>query len=482
MGRVGISGRASRTVPALLAALLWLAPVPLRAEDRAGDSGPALGPTLRLRDELRDETRVHVDVEVPPEGAAIAESACGVFVAGQARALTGEAHRFDVAIVLDTSRSTIEPAEADVDADGEIGIATLLPAGSSFEVGCTDPGDSILAAEIAAARELLRGLDPRSTRVALVGFAGQLAGEGPWSFLARPFARLFARPDAQTLEPLTSDYSRIELALDALAASEPEGGTNMAAGVDHATAELLRPSGGIAEARADSHKLAFLFTDGWPTLPHDARDEAGNVRETLLAAERASADGVRIHSFAIGREALAGPVATLEIAELTGGLFTPVRHPADLSLVVGEVGFANLESVELRNGTTDREAESFRLTADGSWAGFVRVAPGANRIEVRARASDGALASRALAVATAPGAGEPAVPAHLVPLRNALLEECLASAKALRMEAERARAEQLRRLLREEIERERARARERADEQRKRLRLDVDEGPGASRP
>jgi hypothetical protein len=65
-------------------------------------------------------------------------------------------------------------------------------------------------------------------------------------------------------------------------------------------------------------------------------------------------------------------------------------------------------------------------------------------------------------------------------LRNALLEECLASVKALRLEAERERAEQLRRLLREEIERERARARERAAEQRKRLQLDVDEQPGAS--
>jgi len=482
MGRVGIGRRVRRRAAALLASLPWLAAVAARAEDRAADPVPALGPTLRLRDELQDETRVHVDVEVPAGDAVPADSACGVFVAGRARALTGEAHRFDVAIVLDTSRSTIEPAEADIDSDGEIGAATLLPVGSSFEVGCTDPGDSILAAEIAAARELLRGLDPRSTRVALVGFAGELPGEGRWSFLAKPFARLLAHPDAVTLEPLTSDYSRIELALDALAASEPEGGTNMAAGVDHATAELLHPSGGVAEARADSHKFVFFFTDGWPTLPHDARDEAANVRETLLAAERASAGGIRIHSFAIGREALAGPIATLELAQVTGGLFTPVRHPADLSLVVGDVSFANLESVELRNRTTDRDAESFRLTADGTWAGFLRVAPGPNRIEVRARASDGVESTRTLEVTTAPGGRESAIPPHLVAVRNSLLEECLASVRALRMEAERARAEQLRRLLREEIERERARARARADEQRKRLRLDLDEKPGPRGP
>src|SRR5512145_2686503 len=188
--------RASRQGAALLAALLGLAPTALRADERAGEAARSGAPALRLRDALPDETRVHVDVELPPEDVAIADSACGVFVAGRARALRGEAQRFDVAIVLDTSRSTIEPAEADIDSDGDIGAATLLPVVSSFEVGCTDPGDSILAAEVAAARELLRGLDPRSTRVALVRFAGDVPGEGRWSFLARPIARLFAGPPA----------------------------------------------------------------------------------------------------------------------------------------------------------------------------------------------------------------------------------------------------------------------------------------------
>ncbi len=463
---------------ALLAAILSIAPPALRAEDRvAGPEAPE-GPALRLREEFPDETRVHIDVELPPGEAPIADSACGVFVAGRARALRGEVHRFDVVIVLDSSRSTIEPAEADIDSDGEIGIATLLPVGSTFEVGCTDPGDSILAAEIAAARALLRGLDPASTRVALVRFAGEVPEERPWSLLTKPFARFFSKPAATTLEPLTSDYSRIETALDAMAESEPSGGTNMAAGVDLATTELREPPDGLTDPRPDSHKIVFFFTDGWPTLPHDAREEAANVREVLLAAERARAAGVRVHSFAIGREALAGPIATLELSQITGGLFTPVRHPADLVDVVGEVSFANLEGVTLRNRTTEREAESFRLTADGTWAGFVRVAPGPNQIEVHARASDGAEATRTLAVATAPAGPELPVPPDFVAVRNALLEECLASVKALRMEAERARAEQVRRLLQEEIARERARAHERAEEQRKRLQLDVEAEPG----
>jgi len=469
-----MSLRVHRYTRALIVAILCLAPAAGRAEDRAGDAGESEGPALRLRDELPDETRVRIDVELPPEGAALADSPCGVFVAGHARALRGEVNRFDVAIVLDTSRSTIEPAEADIDADGEIGVATLLPVGSTFEVACSDPGDSILAAEVSAARELLRGLDPRSTRVSLITFAGNAPDDGSWPLLPKFLRRFFSQPAAITREPLTSDYSRIEAALELVASTEPEGGTDMAAGLDLAIAGLIGRAAS-AESRPDSHKLVFFFTDGWPTLPYDTRDEAANVRQVLEVARRAETEGVRIHTFAIGREALAGPVAAIEMAQITGGLFTPVRHPADLATVIGDVSFANLESVSLRNRTTDRAADSFRLTADGTWAGFVRVEPGPNEVEIHARASDGAEATRAFAVSTEPHGFEPEIPLELVSVRNALLEECLANVRALRLEAERARAEQLRLLLRAEIERERARARERADEQRKRLQLDVHE-------
>ena len=450
---------------ALCAVAFWLAPSALRAEDPDSPASAAPLRALRLREELPDETRVRIEIQDPPDGAVVADSACGLFVTGRAEALRGEVHTFDVALVLDTSRSTIEPAGADIDSDGKLGVAVLQPIGSTYEVGCTDPGDSMLAAEVAAARALLRGLDPANTRVALVRFAGDLPGEERW---------LFPRPPAVTVEPLGADYSRIERALDAVAASEPSGGTNIAAGVDQARALLVAPDAGATQG-PERAKIVFFFTDGWPTLPHDPRDEAANVREALDAAQRARDAGVRIHSFAIGREALEAPVASLELADRTGGVFTPVRHPADLVDVVGEVSFANLEGVELRNLTTGRDAESFRLNADGGWAGFVRAAPGANEIEVRARASDGADATRRLHVSAAPGGKAPTVPPERQVAYNALLEDCLRGVKALRMEAERERAEQVRRQLRDEIERERAQARERAAEQRKRLQLEVEE-------
>ena len=111
---------------------------------------------------------MHVDIEYPPDGSTVGDGACGSFVSGRAISLHGEMRRFDVILVLDTSRSTIDPTGADINGNGIVGKPYLGRIGSIFDVGSTDPGDSILAAEVAAARQLLRGFDPRSTRVGRV--------------------------------------------------------------------------------------------------------------------------------------------------------------------------------------------------------------------------------------------------------------------------------------------------------------------------
>ena len=117
---------------------------------------------------------MELDIEYPPEGAVVGSSACGVFVAGRALAMRGMLQKFDVAIVIDTSASTSGPAEADINGNGTIGKVYGGAFGSVFGAGLTDPGDSILAAEVAAARQLLRGLDTRSTR-------GRSRVSGEWS-------------------------------------------------------------------------------------------------------------------------------------------------------------------------------------------------------------------------------------------------------------------------------------------------------------
>jgi hypothetical protein len=445
------------------------------ATSRAADAGDGPAPTDErgrkhsdslLSRERTEPTRVELRIDHPADGSVAAASRCGVFVAGRAHGLRGEMQRFDVVMVIDTSRSTIDPAGSDVDGDGTVGRQRLGHLGSIFGSGSSDPGDSVLAAEVAAARQLLRSLDPRSTRVGLVAFAG----DPDMSSWGRGSSRA-----AHALESLTRQYPRIERALDDVLATEPDGSTHMAAGLDRATTELLGLRGATSRTDPGAEKIVFFFTDGQPTLPYGPDMEADNVRAVLRAANRARRGGVRVHSFAIGPHALEGPIATVEMASRTGGYFTPVRHPGDLVDLVEDVNFAKIDEVALFSDTTGEPADPFRLTPDGAWAGLVRLTPGENRIRVRARAEDGASAEKTLSIAFVPQAPTPPLPEQFVAQHNRLLEDCLRQTQALRKRAEQERAERVRSELRLEIERERAQARARAAEQRKQLQIDVEE-------
>lgn len=419
--------------------------------------GPAGGSDLRL------------SIEQPTDGQIVGDPN-GAFVAGRALATAGDFKHFDVILVIDTSGSTFEPTGADVNANGVVGTATF---GGLFGIGSTDPGDSILAAEIAAAHQLLSGLDPRSTRVGLVTFAGD----------PEPQGGLFGRtgpPAAITEEPLTTNYDRIRQALAAVAQRGPFGATHMAAGVDQATIELRGFTGALSQPDPKSEKIVLFLTDGQPTLPAGPGFDAANVNAVLRAAERAHRAGIRVHSFAIGPEALAGPVAAVELAARTGGYFTPVRKPGDIVQVVEQVRFSNVESVTFKNLSTGETAKQTVVQADGSFGALVPLQAGLNRIEVSAVADDGSTASQRVQVSYVPGTATPALPHELVALRNRLLEQKLVELRRERADAEREAAEQTRKELALEIERERARAAEQADRQRKELQLEVDRGASSN--
>ncbi len=428
---------------------------------QAPDSTRGIARGTLLAQGSDDPTRVRIDIEYPPAGSVVGGSACGVCVAGQAQSSGGELRRFDVIMVLDTSRSTVDPTGTDINGNGVVGRMRLGGLGTIFGGGSTDPGDSILAAEVAGAKHLLQGLDPRSTRVGIVGFAGDLPGTGRRS-----------KP-AYTLVALTDEHERAEAALDEILATDPEGNTHMAAGVDQATIELLGVRGAVSRPDPQAEKIVFFFTDGQPTLPYGPEAESDNVRAVLRAANRAARASIRIHSFAIGPEALEGPIAVVEMASRTEGFFTPVRHPADLVNAVEDVNLANLESVDLMNRTTKQPARYLRATADGSWAGFIDLATGANRLRVEALADDGATGGRELDVRFDAEAKSPPVPKQLAARRNRLLEECLRDLKRRRLSAEQQRTEEVRRELQIEIERERDKAKQQADQQRKELELDA---------
>src|SRR5262245_6202897 len=83
----------------------------------------------------------------------------------------------DVVIVIDRSRSTIDSTGRDINQNGKIGRPIISPVGSIFDVGSTDTGDSLLAAQVVATRSILEALLNDHTRFGIVSFAGPIPND-----------------------------------------------------------------------------------------------------------------------------------------------------------------------------------------------------------------------------------------------------------------------------------------------------------------
>ncbi len=407
-------------------------------------------------------TTLKLEIEEPADGS-IVGSPEGAFLAGRALALLGEFKRFDVIIVLDTSGSTNAASGADINGNGIVGASGL-----SGIFKQTDPGDSILAAEVAAAKKVVESLDPRNTRVGLVTFAGTADQYDPYS------GQVYtdSNPDAITEEPLTTNYERVTKSLDRVFKRGPEGATNMTEGVRLAIKELKGFRGGMSKPDPGSQKVILFFTDGQPTAPYPQQLSRENVNSVLRAASQARRADVQVHTFAIGPEALEGPIACVQLAAYTGGYFTPVSSPGDLPAVVDTVNFANLETLAIKNLTNGAPATETIVNADGSFGALVPVQPGLNRLEVVATATDGTSTKAEVTVSFAPGAPSPSLPRELVAMRNRLLERRLIAIKRGRIETERKAAEDARKDLEIKIKSEREQAQTDAERQRRNLRIE----------
>lgn len=247
----------------------------------------------------------------------------------------------------------------------------------------------------------------------------------------------------------------------------------MAAGVDQATRELLGLRGAFSKTDPRSQRIVVFLTDGVPTLPFP-NDEARNTKAVREAAARARLAGIRVFPYGIGAEALAGPLALVDLAHATDAIFTPVRDPARLSDIFADVEFADVESIAVRNLTQGAPAHAVEVGPDGSFGAWAPLAVGRNELEVTARATDGRTATARITLHYAPDAVSPAVPAPLLSLRNRLLELHLAALRRERIAGEQAEVDRLRQQLRIEVERERAKAEEQATRQRKQLEIEVE--------
>jgi hypothetical protein len=439
---------------------LTSAPAPRAALPEPSGKAPLLGGKA-------PELQIQLEIEHPKDGTVLGDPTGG-FLAGRALALFGELELFDVIIVLDTSGSANNPSGADINGNGIVGVAHMGAVGGLLGLGSSDAGDSILCAEVAAALRLVDSLDPRTTRVGLVTFAGEPIESARGGLYPQR-----VRNAAITETPLTSDYDRVRDALERIRDRGADGMTHMAAGVDQATIELMGLRGALSKANKDSKKFVLFLTDGQPTLPYAGLD-SGNVRAVMRAADRAQRVGIRIHSFAMGPEALDGPIAPVELAARTQGTFTPVRDPGDIVAMVEDVKLADIEEVVVHNRTAQAEAEFVLISPDGSWSALVPLVPGTNQIEVVARTGDGTEARAEHKLVFDQGTADPAVPPRLAAARNKLLERKLLELRRGRLETEREAAERARKEVLLEIEQERDKARERAERQRKELELEVE--------
>jgi hypothetical protein len=368
-------------------------------------------------------SRVHLQIEVPGENALVGDPDGMAFIAGQALAGPADLERFDLGFVIDTSRSTDAPSGADVDGDGRVGRRgpKIVPAflGSFLPFRNSDPDDSVLAAEVAAVRTLLEQLDPRSTRVGVVGFAGDAVRESV---------------DAWTAVPLTSDYERVHAGLDAILAAGPRGETHMAAGLRRGVVELLGTSSASSQRR-EARRILIFVTDGTPTLPFPGQSKWRNAAAAIREARLAARAGVRIDTYAVGRRAVSRPVAAVGIARAAGGRFTAVRDPGDLPRILERARFTEIETLEIQNRTTGEHAAHVIRGVDGSFAALVPMREGQNRVRVVARSSDGGAGSRTVTLRFLPEAAMPELPAGLVDRRNRLLESRLSELREARQQA-----------------------------------------------
>lgn len=314
-----------------------------------------------------------------------------VEVAGGAGRGAGAA--WDLAIVLDLSESTLHPSGLDLDGDGYAaqGGDGYAARGGDGAAGRSDPAllarvagsgeggaylarrlgdevdfeDTILAAELEAARALVARASGPRLRTGLIGFSN----------------------DARVLAPLGSAPAVLERALDDVPVQLGSflRGTHYAAAIAAAQA-LLVPD---PEAPPDGRARAIVFlSDGAPSLPVYWGD--GGRRDALEAARAAGLAGIQLFAFAFGDEGAAATEVLAQMAEWTEGRSARVEQPEQLVSALRELNLVNVSRVVVRNATTGVAARALRLFPDGSFDALVPLAEGANVIRIEAFGSDGA--------------------------------------------------------------------------------------------
>jgi hypothetical protein len=317
----------------------------------------AIGVLLGTHAQAQDQARL--ELSAPP----MVRGPIGwVQVAG--RLASGDRAPSDLVIAIDVSESAFLPAGVDVDGDGVVGALSerrLLRSDGTrrpTKAWTTDSGDTVFELSRVLARRILESLAREDTRVGLVTFSEE----------TKVRARL-------------GSVDRTLAALDALRVPTNPRATHIEAAI-RVGQDLLTPW--VDDGR---EKILLVISDGRATRPGPPIIAARAARRAAIAAAR---EGVEIHSVAVGPDSMRNASSFAMLAALTDGN-AAYRSHADLRLGEGSDAVVELPlaDVEIANETLGMQGRAVRFFPDGSFDGFVRLAPGANRLSIQARASDG---------------------------------------------------------------------------------------------
>lgn len=222
--------------------------------------------------------------------------------------------RLDVALVLDTSMSTLRPSGYDLDGDGTVGAIR----GSVM----TDRDDTILAAQIRGVRSLLEVMDVADVRFSLVTYSGM--AHAP----QQRDSRVVKPSQAQVRAPLGADRPTLERALDAIAERGSNGTTNFYAGMQLANRSLIE---GADPERKSDRLVLFLSDSKGPTKRRPDGRSTGLDPNIEVAARLSNDHRIIVNTFGLSEESGDWRHAPLgRMAGAAGGNFHTVEDPLAL--------------------------------------------------------------------------------------------------------------------------------------------------------
>ena len=306
--------------------------------------------------------KVWVELESPSNEVTV-KSPVGLV---EIRGWTGSGLRggHDVLIAIDRSSSVWSASGADIDGDGRVGHdRDELDLVLDFDRKSTDPDDTILRAELAAARKLIERMDPKTTRMGLMSFGGG--------------ARVHA--------PIGSSQVQLLAALLEIPKVPDFGGTSFDQALKLARLQFegqQRPAD-PAERRNFS---VILLSDGTPTAPSPVEHAEAFA---VLSARDAAKLGVRIYAFAIGPEAVGNRRVYEEMTNVTGGELVLVDKPGEVIDFVPHLSLTSIARVEIDNLSSSEKARAIRLFPDGTFDGYAPLREGWNQIRITSVGADG---------------------------------------------------------------------------------------------